>query len=164
MKRNSTRICRTCGEGFPNEDYRPNIGNQCRPCRNSKSGSWRKANPDYQRKYRESHRGERARKNRENPYCAREYRLKKEWGMSLQEYERRLLNQGGRCAICKGVSRNRALAIDHNHLTGEIRGLLCQNCNIALGLFKDSPEMIQEALCYLMFYRNREVVDGKSGN
>ncbi len=57
--------------------------------------------------------------------------------------------QGGVCGICGGRDRDRDLAIDHDHETGEIRGLLCSRCNTALGSFRDNPEIITAALSYL---------------
>jgi hypothetical protein len=52
------------------------------------------------------------------------------------------------CAICHNAPRGR-LRIDHNHSTGKYRGLLCDNCNIGLGHFKDSPELLRKAIRYL---------------
>jgi hypothetical protein len=58
--------------------------------------------------------------------------------------------QNGCCAICKEPeSRDRELALDHCHDTGEIRGLLCSACNTGIGLFKDSPERLVAASEYL---------------
>ncbi len=57
--------------------------------------------------------------------------------------------QSGRCALCNKVWNKRPLMQDHCHKTGMIRGLLCQKCNTALGLFGDSPEMIKKVLEYL---------------
>lgn len=63
--------------------------------------------------------------------------------------------QGGVCAICgqKETTRNQhgvlSLALDHDHRTGTFRGFLCFNCNIGLGKFKDSPELLARAITYL---------------
>lgn len=64
--------------------------------------------------------------------------------------------QGGVCAICKKPERHRSngpkvkrLAVDHDHTTGEVRGLLCNNCNRALGLFGDDVTALQAAIDYL---------------
>lgn len=54
--------------------------------------------------------------------------------------------QEGRCAICETKSK---LVLDHNHITGEVRGMLCNNCNIGLGLFKDNPEILVRASHYI---------------
>ncbi len=68
-------------------------------------------------------------------------------------YERMYEEQNGLCAICNGEEscyRNQHLAIDHNHETGKIRALLCSTCNRALGLFKDSIEVLESAKNYLL--------------
>lgn len=61
-----------------------------------------------------------------------------------------LESQGGACAICGGpppLGRN--LYIDHDHLTGKVRGLLCHSCNSGLGMFKDHPDLLKVAAAYL---------------
>ena len=57
----------------------------------------------------------------------------------------------GKCAICGVLETelNRKLCLDHNHITGEARGFLCGACNNAIGLFRDSKELLQEAIYYL---------------
>lgn len=73
------------------------------------------------------------------------------YGISPEEYENILLKQNGKCAICKSDKSefHNGLHIDHNHNTGKIRGLLCLKCNSAIGKFKDSIEILQEAIKYL---------------
>jgi hypothetical protein len=94
------------------------------------------------------------RKDRESPDKKRHHRswcLNRQFGISIQEYEAMLLAQNNCCAICK-VSANkftRQLAVDHCHETGSIRGLLCGNCNTAIGKFKDRIENLQSAAEYL---------------
>lgn len=65
-------------------------------------------------------------------------------------YKDLLHKQGGRCAICniwwKDIKNERKMHTDHSHITGYIRGLLCINCNMALGYFKDSTEAIANAI------------------
>jgi len=66
------------------------------------------------------------------------------------EYDRMLKRQGGGCAICsREPSEHRRLAVDHDHKTKEIRGLLCGRCNVALGLLDDSVSRLLEAIYYL---------------
>lgn len=73
------------------------------------------------------------------------------YGISLQEYNQMLREQGGKCKICgtPHTELGRGLYVDHCHLTGEVRGLLCQACNVALGLFKDSTKVLEQAIRYL---------------
>lgn len=75
--------------------------------------------------------------------------LKRKYGISLEEYNIRLEEQDFSCLICNGEEIDRQLAVDHDHKTGKVRGLLCGSCNRALGLFKDSPELMEKAINYL---------------
>lgn len=87
---------------------------------------------------------------RKDPEMFRGYNLSK-YGISAAEYDAMLAAQGGLCACC-GVSENRngkRLFVDHSHLTGEIRGLLCHACNAGVGLLGDNIEGVKRALAYL---------------
>lgn len=80
----------------------------------------------------------------------RDYRLKTKFGISLELYTSMIAERNGLCDICKRVSNGRgSLHVDHDHVTGKIRGLLCSNCNLALGMFQDSRETILAAERYL---------------
>lgn len=72
------------------------------------------------------------------------------YGITAEEYQRRLREQGGGCAICGDECPSGArLSVDYNHVTGEVRGLLCKPCNMALGGFKDDVLIIKKAINYL---------------
>jgi len=60
-----------------------------------------------------------------------------------------LAAQGGTCAICDSPPGSRRLAIDHDHATGVVRGLLCPRCNTGLAYFRDRPELFRTAADYL---------------
>ena len=77
------------------------------------------------------------------------YRLKKSFGLTLDDYEKMLALQKGVCAICGQRDEHFSLAVDHCHVTGRIRGLLCSQCNRGLGLFRDSIESLRAAINYL---------------
>lgn len=95
------------------------------------------------------------RKQPEQQIKRKDYEFKKNFGITVVEYNKMLNEQGGLCAIChqeetfvlKGVKHS--LAVDHDHLKGKIRGLLCRSCNQALGLMKDNTENLQNAIQYL---------------
>lgn len=75
-------------------------------------------------------------------------------GLEPGWYERKLEEQNGVCAICWGACQTgKNLAVDHDHLTGEKRGLLCMDCNTALGKFRDNPIFLQRAIEYLALGR-----------
>jgi len=81
--------------------------------------------------------------------------LLKRYGISWLEYELRLALQNGVCAICRKEPKRRMLCVDHCHVTGKVRGLLCTRCNAALGSFEDDPNLTQVAADYLrVFYES----------
>ena len=70
-------------------------------------------------------------------------------GITEEQYWDIYHEQGGRCGICQSrlySKRYKRFAVDHDHSTGRIRGLLCTNCNTALGLFKDCPTALNRAI------------------
>jgi len=88
-----------------------------------------------------------------SPDYNRHYNLKFKFGIDQTEYEKLLAEQGGVCGICgqsqSGSTRAKFLAVDHDHTTGKIRGLLCAQLNKGIGCLKDSPEVLRQALKYL---------------
>jgi hypothetical protein len=79
---------------------------------------------------------------------AKEASLKRQYDMTSEDYNKMYAEQNGKCKIC-GVISNKTLNIDHCHTTNKVRGLLCWNCNIALGYFKDSILNLENAIIYL---------------
>lgn len=77
--------------------------------------------------------------------------LKIRYGLTLDEYSRMLASQNGKCAICYRENNhlNRKFAVDHDHATGKIRGLLCFHCNLGIGNLQDSTIVLQSAIQYL---------------
>ena len=106
--------------------------------------NWRVRNPAYGRlsyhKHKENH--------------AASTRLRK-YNISKEEYDSLLVGQEGKCKICdRHYSEFRKrLAVDHDHDTGEFRGLLCAACNTGIGLLKESVEILRAAEKYLLFYK-----------
>ena len=81
----------------------------------------------------------------QNSYCKYNY------GITLVQKEQMYEDQDYRCKLC-GIHEDscwRGLCIDHDHITGKVRGLLCHNCNLALGYAKDSPELLEKMAKYL---------------
>ena len=83
----------------------------------------------------------------------RKSKLKK-YGLQPNEYSMLLFLQGGGCAICGKTyrlnpNRKENLAVDHNHTTGMVRGLLCSHCNTVLGFMNDDPDLLRKAADYL---------------
>lgn len=73
--------------------------------------------------------------------------LKHKYNITTEEYDKMLAEQDYRCAICKGsLEMDR---IDHCHKTGKVRGILCNDCNLGLGLFRDNKDYLKSAIEYL---------------
>lgn len=101
----------------------------CKPCMAAATQRYQKRNPEKKAKWK------------------REYKVRS-YGISVEQYQQMVDAQDNRCAICGGVT-HKALNIDHCHATGKVRGLLCGNCNRALGMFMDSSEYLAKAIKYL---------------
>ena len=94
--------------------------------------------------------------------CAKEHRLesidhrrnlvyKNKFGITLEQYNQMFIVQNGLCLGCYKHQKDdkRAFAVDHNHMTGRVRGLLCGNCNVALGNAQDSPTILRRLADYI---------------
>ena len=81
----------------------------------------------------------------------RKKHLKKKYSLTLEQYDQMFEQQNGVCAICGLPELNRRLAVDHNHKTGKIRGLLCIQCNVKLCAL-ENKKFAKEAKKYLNFY------------
>lgn len=88
----------------------------------------------------------------------RAHHLRLKYGMTLEDFEGYWFAQAGRCFICRCHMRRPekkqgqdldVVAVDHDHVTGKVRGLLCNKCNKGLGFFNDDPELMKKALAYL---------------
>jgi len=92
------------------------------------------------------------------------YSLKKNFGLSIGDFNKLLKEQNNTCAICFNEETlfdsrqkvSRTLAVDHDHKTGRIRGLLCWHCNSGLGKLKDSVDLLQKAIVYLNKHKEEE--------
>jgi 5-methylcytosine-specific restriction endonuclease McrA len=122
-----------------------------------KAARWRERNPDYAQEYyqqnRERERTKKLEWHKRNPEKSweihRRNHLKRNFGITPQDYERMLADQGGVCAICKTQPKKRLLDVDHDHETDRIRGLLCIHCNTALGRVRDSIIVLRSMIDYL---------------
>lgn len=86
--------------------------------------------------------------------------LKRNYGMTVAEYDAMLLAQGGVCAICRGVNKNgKRLSVDHNHDTGAVRDLLCASCNLVIGHCREQALILREAIRYLEKHSNDLTTD-----
>lgn len=80
----------------------------------------------------------------------RELNLMSKYGITLEEYDRMFTAQDGVCAVCRREDRRRKnLSVDHDHVSGRVRGLLCMDCNVALGLLEDDHGRIVRLAAYM---------------
>lgn len=92
-----------------------------------------------------------------NRHKEKDYKLRTRYGISFKDYNALVELQDGKCKICgnQEIARHnftkhtQSLAVDHCHVTGKVRGLLCQDCNRGLGKFHDDPVRLQKAIDYL---------------
>jgi hypothetical protein len=82
-------------------------------------------------------------------FPTRDETLQKKYHITEEIYSQILAAQNGVCAICKCHQRYKRLAVDHDHKTSQVRGLLCEQCNRGLGRFFDSPFRLRMAASYL---------------
>lgn len=79
----------------------------------------------------------------------RNRQLKARYGISLDDYNNLVTKQNGVCKICEKTNGSQNLYVDHDHVTGKIRSLLCRSCNVGIGHFRDNPELLKRAMNYL---------------
>lgn len=135
--------CKDCLKKLPLTDFYPSYESRvykgkiiyrpdCKACNKKKSTKW-------------------GRKNKHKHYC---YDIKYKHKIESSEYEKKVEQQENKCALCleSNDGKKRKLHLDHCHVTGKIRGLLCMRCNMGLGFFKDSVELCKRVLTYLEYY------------
>lgn len=161
-------ICTACGRSKPISAFyldrrhrRRETRAQCKECTNAANRMRRENSLD---KYRGI---ERQSKTRKRPLWNDELRLRgwryrlNSFGISEDKFMELFHNQNGRCAICASLliimgpqrGRRERACVDHDHDTGKIRGILCGNCNVGIGLLKDDPDLLKKAARYLSMAR-----------
>ena len=161
------KTCSKCGKEKPESEFHRRGSRrdaQCKSCVNTQQRERYRKNPEssreYSRRYRESHPEKMARINKDwvakNPDRSRNNKLRHMFGITFGQYAELLAAQNGKCVVC-GRDQNdlrRALEVDHDHLkskgdAGYIRGLLCGNCNMAIGLIHDNSAIAFNIFEYL---------------
>lgn len=151
-----TKTCRLCGIEKPIDDFNAHYGNkdlhrhECRDCQKENQQKHYPSVKDTMNAKR------RAQKDDPIEQQKRHHQhVKRKFGISHDDYNKMLLSQGNKCAICgtENPSRNgksvKNFAVDHDHKTGKVRSLLCTPCNQGLGDFLDNPTLLRQAATYL---------------
>ena len=134
--------CTKCGEQKPLSDFHKNKSTTdgycslCKPCNKNHASTWNKHNP--------VKRGVIVQKNN----------YKKRYGLSVEQKQALIDGQDCKCAICKNeLTNTHDVCVDHNHVTGAIRGILCRKCNLGIGHLNDSIDILKSAQEYLEKYK-----------
>lgn len=139
-----TRVCDTCKKRKKVREFvkattkRAKYKRHCKACYKNKTDKWRKARG--MSHFRKTN---------------RKYHLKNQYGIDHTEYLKMLKAQNGSCAICDRKTPGkgyRNFQIDHNHKTGQNRGLLCCYCNRGIGQFREKLDVLYKAIDYLIKY------------
>ena len=139
LQEQKLKHCPRCDTSKPFAEFRENASRKgglqtyCSPCET-----------DYQRKWRDT------------PEYRAYAKTKRRRGFTQEQADTLLASQGGVCGICGSHSSGsgKDWYMDHNHVTGEVRGMLCVTCNSGLGFFKDSLEVLSKAIKYLEGAKN----------
>lgn len=162
------RVCRECGLSKPIDNFRVRKliyhARKCTDCANKDTYQWRRDNPDkwaatlcrFRTDNLKALRLSQKKSYHKNRNVSRDWSFKQKFGISLSDYETLVMLQSGLCAICMkpetvtNRGKVKSLAVDHNHITNKVRGLLCQKCNIGTGhlLLDVGPEILLAALEY----------------
>lgn len=150
--------CTRCGEEKILDEYhcrkaskKDGLQSKCKDCQRTETKSFYEKNPNYKRIWRGRDQEAKNRTRNEN--------LKSKYGITIEDYNHLFSEQDGKCAICHDHQSliNKTLVVDHDHHTGEVRGLLCGPCNRGIGQFRERLDLIDQAAIYLRRSRIRLV-------
>lgn len=137
-----THRCSTCKVVKPLSEFNKN--------RYNKNGHHHHCRPGHRQRQRQ----------RRDPAQARRTMLRWKYGITPEQWDVMHEAQGGRCAICgtdspqpTGKAKDGQFHVDHDHVTGKVRGLLCRNCNTVLGLVEESAFVLESAIQYLASHK-----------
>ncbi len=173
MKSDTFKYCPKCQRQLPvsgfwkNTKTRDGLQAQCKTCMNLASKRYSRTAKGRQRdrRYWQSEKGKANNHRAGKKYrlthpekiktITRNTNLRRSYGITIEEYNALFELQQGRCAICgrpepdKMRGRIRRLAVDHCHVTGHVRGLLCAMCNRGIGCLQNNPDILRKAICYI---------------
>jgi len=156
----NTKQCGKCKVFLPFSDFEKDNTKKCKTSSSCKNCIKRRQNnPEWRDKYRKRRRNymKKLSLSENNIPRIREQQIKLKYKLSPEEYIQMIDSQYNLCAICgkpeiavdKRNGKIKALAIDHHHESGRVRGLLCSKCNTGLGMFKDDIELFKAAIKYI---------------
>jgi hypothetical protein len=139
------KFCKSCRIEKPLSEYHHSIKNKvygksypdtfCKSCKITKTKTWANANKEKMIRYNTKS------------------KLKNRYGIEINQYDSMLIAQNNLCAICNQSQTRRNLAVDHCHQTNRVRGLLCDKCNLALGMINDDLNIVESIKRYLILHK-----------
>jgi hypothetical protein len=165
------KVCKECGQEksvevfHPDKEYADGRGSICYDCKNAKRRPRERTRYQNDPEYRDKAIAESKKYYAEHPETIKAYHIKSTYGLEFEDYTKKLEEQGNCCAACGATSPGvvgRTWHVDHDHscCSGKkkacgkcVRGLLCQPCNLILGMAKDSPETLRSLISYLEKYK-----------
>lgn len=143
-----TKQCKKCeevkslSEFHKKENGKLGKNSWCKVCATKRASIYSKSHPE---KWQAQN------KKEENKVYKKFWKLLKRYNLSKEAFEKLLEDQNFTCAICLKVplEMENGYCVDHDHISGEVRGILCQQCNSGLGMFKDNTDFLFNAILYL---------------
>jgi hypothetical protein len=153
------KLCKTCSIIFPISNFgtdnraKDKHLAECKTCTSLRKKANYAKNPEIYRGHRRKFREQNLILDRRRNFG---HSIKRLYGITLDIYDAMMIAQGGCCAICSTSLDEGHLHVDHDHETGEVRGLLCRSCNIGIGVFKENKTLLLLAIDYLEKYKKKQ--------
>lgn len=149
------KLCTKCNKSqslsnFSKNKAKPDgLQGWCKDCMTDKRNATKQDMEEYHKNYR-----------KDNKVSLEDKRLRRLYGITLNQKKSMVKDQQGKCAICELDFKSKYHThVDHCHTTGEVRGILCSTCNTGLGKFRDSTKFLNNAIEYLIRYNvNKEAM------
>lgn len=137
---NRSKICSSCGvekphsEFYKQKDKKDGLRSNCKTCISEKSKQRWSSDSNFRKR---------------GNMRSRKHALMKNYGLTMDDFFNLVEEQGGKCAICQIDLPHTKPVVDHCHVTGKVRGILCHKCNSGIGMLNDDARTIERALKYI---------------
>jgi hypothetical protein len=138
---------------YKHKSHSDGLYDYCKPC-------WTSYQYSPEQKLKTNKRNiERGHQSQKKYEWLRNYNLKKKYGITLNQYNQKLIEQSGNCALCEKNHRDckNGLVVDHDHSSGKVRDLLCVSCNLLIGNSREKSELLIKAVSYLDKHKDKKL-------